>query len=306
VARGERVRLVDNLSTGQLSNIAHLMGNARVHFVRGDILDEAVLPACMENVRTIYHLAAVVGVQRVMEDPLRCIEENIFGTRAVLERARESGASVFVASTSEVYGKNQAVPFSEESDRVLGAPQVTRWSYSTSKAVDEIIGKGYEERYGLPVVVGRFFNTIGRRQTGQYGMVVPRLVEQALEGKPLTVYGDGAQTRSFCDVRDTVRAVVGLMTSETTAGEVYNIGAEREISIRALAELIGGLVGPAGHTPVIQTVPYEDAYPEGYEEFPRRVPDIGRIRETIGWQPTHELEETIRWIADGMRLARSA
>ncbi|MDQ3388962.1 MAG: GDP-mannose 4,6-dehydratase [Gemmatimonadota bacterium] len=306
--RGERVIVVDDLSTGRMANIAHLSGQTGFRFVQGDVREPGLVEGLARECGRIYHLAAVVGVIRVMESRLRVVEENIFGTHAVIRAALEVGARVFVASTSEVYGANLEIPFREDSERVMGSPQIKRWGYATAKAVDEILAYGYAEEHGLEVVVARFFNTIGQRQTGEYGMVVPRFIEQALSGQPISVYGTGEQTRSFCDVRDTVRAIVGLMDNPDALNRPFNIGATREISINALAELVLGRISPerAGRPAEIRRIGYEEAYPPGYAEFPRRVPDISHVGATIGWTPEYSLEETLDWIAEGSSLARSA
>lgn len=300
LSRGIEVTVIDNLSTGRKENIAHLQADGRFRFVEGCVRDTDLVDALARGCTQIYHLAAVVGVQKVLEDPLLVMEENVFGTRAVLEAARRTGAAVFIASTSEVYGKSESVPFHEDADRVLGPTSVARWGYSTSKAVDEILGFGFAARYGVPVVVGRFFNTIGQRQTGRYGMVVPRFVGQALEGRSITVYGTGEQTRSFTDVRDVIRAVTGLMDDPASHGRAYNIGSTREISILQLARTVLERLAPErlGQPDAILHVSYNRAYVTGYEETPRRVPDTTRIREQIGWVPRYSLDESLRWVAD--------
>lgn len=303
ISRGETVCVVDNLSTGSRDNIAHLESHPRFTFVEASVRDIRAIDELAHGCDRIYHLAAVVGVHKVLDDPLHVVEENIFGTRATLEAGRRAGASVFVASTSEIYGKNANVPFHEDSDRVLGGPHMNRWSYAASKAVDEILALGYAAQHHVPVVIGRFFNTVGQRQTGEYGMVVPHFIEQALAGEPLSVYGTGEQARAFCDVRDVVRAVVMLMDSPAAAGRSYNIGSRREISIEELARLVLQLLAPerAQRDDAIRHVSYVEAYAGSYEEFPRRVPDISRLQEQIGWTPDHDLTETIEWIAEGLR-----
>lgn len=293
---GHAVTVLDNLSTGRRENIAALTSRPDFTFIEGDVADEALLEDVARGAAAVYHLAAVVGVRLVLEDPLRVIEENIFGTRAVLEAARRHGLPTFLASTSEIYGKNPAVPFHEESDRVLGSPTCARWSYSTSKAVDEIMALGYHQRYGLPVVVARFFNTVGPGQAGDYGMVLPRFVEQVRAGRPITVYGTGDQRRCFCDVRDVTRAVVRLMETPAAVGRVFNIGGSHELSILELARAVID-ARPAGAAtladPPIRFLSYEDAYGPGYEEFPRRVPDTTRLRELTGWEPEIPFADTL-------------
>ena len=310
IERGDEVWVIDDLSTGSLDNIRHLLDHPRFHFVEGDVRDIVQIDHMALGTQTIYHLAAVVGVQNVLDDPLRVVEENIFGTRAVLEAARKARAKVYLASTSEIYGKNADVPFDEDADRVLGPTERGRWSYAASKAIDEVLTIGYCSQHGLEMVIGRFFNTIGQRQTGQYGMVVPRFVEAALAGEPLTIYGDGSQTRAFCDVRDSVRAIIGLMDDPSAKGRAYNIGSRREISIEQLAREVLEVLAPERRSDqdAVRHVSYEEAYGEvgrNYDEFPRRVPDITRLMEQIGWVPKYDLDETLRWIADDV-CARAA
>jgi UDP-glucose 4-epimerase len=296
LAAGHAVTVLDNLSTGRFANLAGLAAHPDFTFVQGDVSDEALLDELGRGASAVYHLAAVVGVRLVLEDPLRVIEENIFGTRTVLEAARRHRLPTFIASTSEIYGKNPAVPFHEESDRVLGSPTCARWSYSTSKAVDEIMALGYHRRYGLPVVVGRFFNTVGPRQAGEYGMVLPRFVEQVRTGQPITVFGDGEQRRCFCDVRDVTRAVLWLMETPAAVGQVFNIGGSHEMSIIELARTVIA-ARPAGAAPLadppVRFVDYESAYGPGYEEFPRRIPDTTRLRDLTGWEPEIPFADTL-------------
>lgn len=309
VERGERVRVLDNLTTGRLEHVAHLRENPRFEFTEGDVRDADILDSLATGCSRMYHLAAVVGVQNVLEDPLEVMDVNILGSRKVLEVARRTDAAVFLASTSEIYGKNLDVPYTEDSDRLLGPPQIHRWSYSSSKAVEEVFGLAHAAQYDMQVVIGRFFNVVGQRQTGKYGMVVPQFVQQALSGEPLTVYGDGEQTRTFCDVRDAVRAIVGLMDDRSAAGHPYNIGSRREISIRDLARLILKHLAPdrAKDPASIRHIPYDEAYPDGFEEFPRRTPDISRVEAQIGWNPTRSFIATLDWITEEVgREAREA
>lgn len=296
LAEGHAVTAIDNLSTGRLENLAAVADHPDFTFVEGNVSDGELMDELVRGAAAVYHLAAVVGVRLVLEDPLRVIEENIFGTRAVLEAAGRHGVATFVASTSEVYGKNPDVPFHEESDRVLGSPTCARWSYSTSKAVDEIMALGYHQRHGLPVVVARFFNSVGPRQTGEYGMVVPRFVEQVMTGRAITVYGDGEQRRTFCDVRDVVRAVVELMRTPAAVGQVFNIGSEQERSILDLARTVlheRPDDAPPLADPAIRFIDYDDAYGPGYDEFPRRVPDTGKLRQLTDWQPLIPFTKTL-------------
>lgn len=306
LARGEEVWALDDLSTGSMDNIAHLLDHPRFHFARGSVRDAALMDQLGHGCSTVYHLAAVVGVQNVLDDPLRVVEENIFGTRSVLEATSKAGARIFLASTSEIYGKNVEVPFKEDADRILGPSHISRWSYAMSKTVDEVLTIGYCDQHGMQIIIGRFFNTIGQRQTGEYGMVVPRFIEQALTGEPLTVFGDGGQTRTFCDVRDTLAAVIGLMDDPEAAGRAYNIGSEEEITIAQLARMVLAQLAPerADDPDAIRFVPFEDAY-EGkggaFDVFPRRVPDTMRVQRQLGWKRRYTLADTIEWIAEDVR-----
>ncbi len=294
LARGYRVTVIDDVSTGRLDNVAHLQGNDDFSVVIESITNEVVMDRLMSETDVVYHLAAAVGVDLIVNDPVRVIETNVLGTHAVLDAASRYRSKVLIASTSEIYGKGESVPFAEDDDRLLGPTTKARWCYSTSKAVDEFLALAYHRQKGLPVTIFRLFNTVGPKQTGMYGMVVPRFVEQAVKGDALTVYGDGTQSRCFCDVRDVVRAIVGLAESDAAVGGVFNIGSEREISILELARLVRRIVGGGGD-PIL--VPYEQAYQPGFEDMMRRVPDTRRIRETIGWEPEIDLETTIADVA---------
>jgi len=299
---GHRVHVIDDLSTGRLENTAHLSSQPGFKLTIGSVRDPQHLDQLVDECDVIIHLAAAVGVELIIRDPVHVIETNILGTSAVLRSAARHHRRTLLASTSEIYGKSESIPFDEEDDRLLGPTTRWRWSYSTSKAVDEYLGLAYQRQYGLPLTVFRPFNTVGPRQTGHYGMVVPRFVDQAIAGESLTVYGDGTQTRSFCDVRDTVRAIVGLMSEPATVGRVYNIGSPEEISILDLArrvlELTGGGTSAADR---IRLVPYDDAYEAGFEDMQRRVPDLRRIHEAIGWAPEHPLNDTLREIIEHHR-----
>ena len=246
----------------------------------------------------IFHLAAVVGVELIVNDPVRSIETNLMGTEVVLRLARRYRRKVLMASTSEVYGKSEAIPFREDSDRLMGATIKSRWSYAESKAMDEFLGLAYYKQFEVPVVICRFFNTVGPRQTGAYGMVIPRLVKQAVMGEPLTVYGDGQQTRCFCNVKDTVRAVMELSAEARAVGEVINVGSRDEISILDLAKRI---LARSGSRSEIKLVPYEQAYQPGFEDMRRRVPDIGKIETMIGWGPTISLDQTLDEVIEQFR-----
>ena len=292
---GHAVHVVDDLSTGTLANVEHLRSHPDFSVTIGSIFNEAMLAERVDRCDTVFHLAAAVGVRLVVDKPVRAIETNVHGAEIVLRNASRKGKAVVIASTSEVYGKRTDAPFSEASDLLLGSPHYSRWGYACSKALDEFLGLGYWKERRLPVVIVRLFNTVGPRQTGRYGMVVPTFVGQALAGKPLTVFGDGTQTRSFADVGDVVRAIAGLAGEPRAAGDVFNVGNPEEISIRALAELVKEVTGSRSD---ILTVPYEQAYGADFEDLQRRVPDISKIRTLIGWRPKHALRDVLQRIAE--------
>ncbi len=298
LAAGYEVTILDNLSTGRFENIAHLVGRPGFRFALASIQNAVVLDRLASEADGIVHLAAAVGVQLIVERPVHTIETNIMGTEAVLQAAARYRARVVLASTSEVYGKGVRVPFREDDDVVLGPTDKSRWAYAASKMVDEFLALAYYREKGLPVVIARLFNTVGPRQTGRYGMVVPRFVSQALRGVPLTVYGDGTQSRCFCDVSDTVRALVGLTTHPDAVGRVFNVGSQEEISIRDLAERVLAVTG--SRSP-IHFIPYDQAYAPGFEDMARRVPDTGRIEALLGWRPQIALDTTLTRVADWMR-----
>jgi UDP-glucose 4-epimerase len=298
---GHHVSVIDNLSTGSLKNIEHLRGHRDFEFVTGDIGSTELMTVLIERCDVIFHLAAAVGVRLIAEDPVRTIATNIGGTEIVLDIANKFGKKILIASSSEVYGKSEAVPFREEDDLVLGSTSLSRWAYACSKAIDEFLGQAYHRQYGLGVVIGRFFNTIGPRQTGRYGMVVPRFVQMALANEPVLVYGTGKQTRCFCYVADLVEAVIGLMSCEQAAGRVYNIGTSEEIAIEDLADKIIEMTGSKSKK---QFVPYEVAYGRPIEDMMRRVPSTERIRETIGWVPQTRLDETLKSIIESIKRNR--
>jgi UDP-glucose 4-epimerase len=289
--QGHRVTAIDNLSTGRLDNIAHLRPLPHFQFVRETILNSQVLDRLTSESDIVIHLAAAVGVQLIVQDPVRTIQTNIMGTEAVLTAAYRYGCKVFIASTSEVYGKGVKVPFREEDDRLMGPTTRSRWAYATSKAVDEFLGLAYHLQFDLPVVIGRLFNTVGPRQTGRYGMVVPRFAQQALRGEPLTVYGDGSQSRCFCDVADTTRAIAQLAEHPGAVSQVFNVGSTEEITIRALAERVVALTGSRSQ---IILVPYEKAYAPGFEDMQRRVPSLDKIAALIGYRPRYSLDDTLQ------------
>ncbi|MBN2312548.1 MAG: GDP-mannose 4,6-dehydratase [Sedimentisphaerales bacterium] len=295
---GHHVSVIDNLSTGSLKNIEHLKGHRDFEFVTGDIRNTVLMTTLIERSDVIYHLAAAVGVRLIAEDPVRTIQTNIGGTEIVLDIANTFGRKILLASSSEVYGKSEAVPFREEDDLVLGSTSLSRWAYACSKAIDEFLGQAYYQQYGLGVVIGRFFNTVGPRQTGQYGMVVPRFIQMALNNEPVLVYGTGKQTRCFCYVADLVEALIGLMNCEQAAGKVYNIGTSEEISIEDLADKIIDMTGSRSQK---KFVPYEIAYGRPIEDMMRRVPSTERIKETIGWEPRTRLDETLQTIIDRLK-----
>jgi UDP-glucose 4-epimerase len=290
VRRGERVVLLDDLSTGQLENVDHLSGDQRVTFVQGSVLDYPLVEKLAADVDVIVHLAASVGVQLIVSHPLESLLNNVRGTEIVLDAAHRHGRKVLVASTSEIYGKNATGPLREDSDRILGSPFVSRWAYATSKAVDEILAHEYWRQRGLPTVVVRLFNCAGPRQTGAYGMVLPRFVRQAIAGDDVTVYGDGSQRRCFCHVADTVEALLRLLDIEDAVGDVFNIGARNETTILDLARLV---LARTGSTSEIRHLPYEEAYEPGFEDMERRLPDIGKITTLTSWRPTRTLDDIV-------------
>lgn len=291
LARGERVTVVDDLSTGRFENIAPLQDHTAFRFAIDTITNEVVMDRLASECDVVIHLAAAVGVELIIRDPVHVIETNILGAHAVLKVANRYRKKVLLASTSEIYGKGARVPFAEDDDRVLGPTTTARWSYSTSKAVDEFLALAYHQQKNLPVVVFRLFNTVGPRQTGRYGMVVPRFVDQALAGQPLTVYGDGRQARCFLHVADAVRAIVALAECPTAVGQVFNVGSTEEISILDLARRVVALAGGADGG--IRLVPYDEAYGPGFEDMQRRVPDVGKIARHVGWQPQRSLDEIL-------------
>jgi nucleoside-diphosphate-sugar epimerase len=291
LARGDTVHVLDNLSTGAMDNIGHLKGNERFHYLIDSVMNERVVAEVIDRVDVVYHLAAAVGVKLIVESPVNTIETNVHGTEMVLKVASKKKKKVLVASTSEVYGKSEEVPFREDADLVLGATTKGRWSYACSKAIDEFLALAYWKEKGLPVVVFRLFNTVGPRQTGRYGMVIPNFVKQALQGHPITVFGDGTQSRSFTYVSDVVDALVKLAEHPDAVGQVLNIGNDHEeISILELAQRVKARTGSKS---AIELVPYDEAYEEGFEDMPRRVPDLYRIRTLIGYEPRVHLDEIL-------------
>jgi UDP-glucose 4-epimerase len=288
--RGHRIHVLDDLSTGAIDNIRHLKANPAFEYTIESARNAPVVAELVDSADIVYHLAAAVGVELIVESPVRTIETNVHTTEVVLAAASKKKKPVFVASTSEVYGKSTALPFQEDGDLLLGPTFKGRWSYACSKAIDEFLALAYWKERGLPTVIGRMFNTVGPRQTGRYGMVIPSFVRQAIAGQPIRVFGDGTQSRCFCHVHDVVRALAGLMERDDLYGQVFNIGSESEITIRALATRVRDLVG--GDAPITY-VPYDEAYEEGFEDMQRRVPDITKIQSVLGWEPTKSLDEIV-------------
>ena len=295
LARGHQVVLLDDLSTGRLDNIEHLGDNPDAEFVLGSILDADLVDHEVSRADVVYHLAAAVGVQLIVEKPLESLITNIRGTETVVEKAHKHRKRVVITSTSEIYGKNTSDSLSEDDDRILGSPLKSRWSYSEAKAVDEILAYTYWREKGLEAVIVRLFNTVGPRQTGSYGMVVPRFVEQALANEPITIYGDGTQTRCFCAVGDIVDGIVVLSETPDAIGRVFNLGGVEEVSIQGLAETVIAITGSSSR---IEFVSYDEAYEEGFEDMQRRVPDTTRARELVGFAPTASLDDIIRMVVE--------
>jgi len=295
---GHKVSVIDDLSTGAFENIAHLKGRPGFTYTIDTVTNEPLLAELVDQCDVVFHLAAAVGVKLIVEAPVRTIETNVHGTEVVLRAAAKKNRLVIIASTSEVYGKSVDVPFREDGDLALGPTSKHRWAYACSKAIDEFLALAYHNEKKLPVIVVRFFNTVGPRQTGRYGMVVPNFVRQALDGQPITVFGDGNQTRCFTYVGDVVNALVKLCQEPRAIGEVYNLGNEEEVSIRELAERVKASTGSA--SPIV-TIPYDQAYESGFEDMPRRVPDISKVRALIGFEPKVKLDETLRLVIADMR-----
>ncbi len=302
--RGHKVTVIDDLSTGRFENIEHLVNHPRFHYAIDTITNEVVMDRLTSESDVIFHLAAAVGVMLIVEKPVHTIETNVMGTEAVLKAALRYRAKVLIASSSEVYGKGNHVPFREEDDVVLGPTCRSRWAYAASKMLDEFLALAYYREKGLPVVIFRLFNTVGPRQTGRYGMVIPRFINQALRGEKLTVYGDGKQTRCFLHVKDAVAAILALAECPQAVGEVFNIGSTEEISMEDLAckvlELVGEKGGDWGSNP-IEYIPYDEAYAVGFEDMRKRVPDISKIQSVTRWSPKYSLEETLREVINQYR-----
>jgi UDP-glucose 4-epimerase len=298
LTRGDEVAVLDNLSTGSIDNIRHLKGHPKFSYRIDTVANEPLLAEMIDACDTVVHLAAAVGVRLIVEAPVHTIETNVHGTEVVLKHAAKKKKLVLIASTSEVYGKSLEVPFREDADLVLGPTGKHRWAYACSKMIDEFLALAYWKERKLPVIIVRLFNTVGPRQTGQYGMVIPSFVRQALDGRPITVFGDGTQSRSFTYVGDVVQAVVALINEPAAVGQVFNIGNEQEISIYALAARVKALTGSSSE---IVRVPYDQAYEAGFEDMPRRVPDISKITRLIGYRPTVQLDEILTRVIEHAR-----
>ena len=296
--RGDEVFVLDNLSTGSIDNIAHLKSEPRFHYTIDSITNEPLLAEMIDNCDTVVHLSATVGVKLIVEAPVHTIETNVHGTEVVLKHANKKKKLVLIASTSEVYGKSGEVPFREDADLVLGPSEKHRWAYACSKLIDEFLALAYWKERKLPVIIVRLFNTVGPRQTGQYGMVIPNFVRQALAGQPITVFGDGTQSRSFTYVGDVVRAMIALVNEPAAVGHVFNIGHGAEIAINQLAEKVKALTSSRSD---IVHIPYDRAYESGFEDMPRRAPDITKLQSLIGFRPTVELDEILTRVIESYR-----
>lgn len=303
VGRGDSVVLLDNLSTGRIENVRHLLSDPRVTLHQISVLDEGMVRKLVAEADVVVHLAASVGVELIVSHPLESLTNNIRGTEVVLEACADFGKKVLVASTSEIYGKNANGPLREDADRILGSPLKARWSYSTAKAVDEILAYTFWRERGTPSIVVRLFNTVGPRQTGAYGMVVPRFVRQAVGGEPITIYGDGEQRRCFCHVYDVVAALVGLLDHSGSIGDVFNVGSQHELSINQLADLVIARTGSS--SPIIH-IPYDVAYEEGFEDMERRVPDTSKLHALTGWQPSRSLGDILDNVIEHERAGLAA
>lgn len=298
MAEGKEVFAIDDLSTGSLDNIVALQNNAAFHFTKGSVLDARALEPVVERVDFIYHLAAAVGVELVVRSPVHTIEDNVRGTENVLAAAGKRGVGVLLTSTSEVYGKSERERFREDDDLLIGPPTFGRWSYACSKLLDEFLALAYWREKKLPVFIVRLFNTVGPRQTGRYGMVLPRFVEQAMRDEPMTIHGDGKQTRCFCHVNDVVRALTSLPQQRRAVGEIYNVGSTEEVTIAELARRVKLLTESRSE---LRFVPYEQAYAKGFEDMRRRVPSIEKIYQLTGWRPTKTLDEILKLTVESQK-----
>jgi UDP-glucose 4-epimerase len=296
IARGDTVTILDNMSTGSAANIAHLEAKIAVH--TGDIRDVDLVNKLVQEADIVFHMAAALGVKNIMEHTIESIDRNFSGSEVVLNAATKHNKRIIIASTSEIYGKNSNQPLHEESDRVVGAPQKIRWTYSDAKALEEAVAHTLHKTHGLKVTTVRFFNTVGPRQKGQYGMVVPRFIQAALKNEDIIIYDDGSQSRVFCHVEDAVRAVLTLADTDSTIGDYFNVGGTGEVTVKELAEKI---IEQTKSNSTIKHIPYTDAYPAGFEDMQRRVPDITKIKKAINWQPTHTLDSIIDSVAASLR-----
>lgn len=301
--QGDEVFIIDDLSTGSIDNIQHLRGNPRFHYKIESVRHASTVAELVDQCDVVFHLAAAVGVKLIVESPVRTIETNVHGTEVVLAQANKKKKKVLIASTSEVYGLSDDVPFREDGNLVFGATTKGRWSYACSKALDEFLALAYWRERKLPTILVRLFNTVGPRQTGQYGMVVPTFVKQALAGRPITIYGDGSQTRCFTHVGDVVKALMALMDHPRAVGEVFNVGSREEVSIQRLAERV---LAQTGSSSEIVHVPYEKAYGEGFEDMPRRVPSVDKIQNLIGYRPSRTLDEILADVIEYFRDSTTA
>jgi UDP-glucose 4-epimerase len=292
LAQGDQVTILDNLTTGSKTNIAHIADQITIH--NGDIRDEALVKSLVSDADLVLHMAAALGVKNIMENTVESVSINFTGSDVVLNAATEFKKRLIIASTSEIYGKNPNQPLNEESDRVVGAPQKIRWTYSDAKALEEAIAHTLHRTHGLKVTTVRFFNTVGPRQTGQYGMVLPRFIKQALNNEDITIYDDGSQSRVFCHVEDAVRAVIAITKDDSTIGDYFNVGGIGEITMKELSTKI---IERTGSTSKLVSIPFDQAYGPGFEDMQRRVPDISKIKAKLGWQPTHTLDSIIDDVA---------
>jgi len=296
IARGDEVTILDNMSTGSRTNVAHLEGKITVH--EGDIRDKDLVEKLVSDSDLVLHMAAALGVKNIMEHTIESIDRNFTGSEVVLNAATKFNKRIIIASTSEIYGKNPNQPLHEESDRVVGAPQKIRWTYADAKALEEAVAHTLHKTHGLKVTTVRFFNTVGPRQTGQYGMVVPRFIQSALKNEDIIIYGDGSQSRVFCHVEDAVRAVITLSETESTIGDYFNVGGVGETTIKELASKV---IERTNSSSTIKFIPYSDAYPAGFEDMQRRVPEIAKIKNSINWKPTYTLDSIIDSVAASLK-----
>jgi len=295
IERGDTVYIIDDLSTGSLKNIKHLMKNKRFHYKIDSIINMEAVKKLIDRCDEIYHLAAAVGVKLIIQSPVKTIETNIKGTEVILELASKKKKKVLISSTSEVYGKSEDVPFREDGDIVLGPTIRSRWSYACSKAIDEFLALAYYQEKGLPIIIARFFNTVGPRQSGRYGMVIPRFVQQALKNEPITVYGDGSQSRCFTYVGDVVKAVIKLMETPKAIGNVFNIGSQQEIKIKYLAMIVKMMTSSKSE---IKYVPFTKAYDKNFEDMAKRIPDVSKLKKLIKYVPEHNIEYILERVID--------